>query len=58
LPSKQVSLVLFLVIFKYITLIIVCDRHSAMTYYNFGNNKGKQILYTMLTVVQITGIIK
>jgi hypothetical protein len=29
-----------------------------MRYYNLGNNKGKQILYTMLKVVQITGVIK
>jgi hypothetical protein len=58
LPSKQVSLILFLIIFKYIALIIVCDRHSAITYYNFDNNKGNQILYMVLKVVQITGIIK
>ena len=44
LPKKQVSLVLFLVIFEYIALIIICDRYNAMRYYSLGNNKGKQIL--------------
>ena len=53
LPSKQVSFILFLIMFKYITLIIVCDCHSAMRYSNLGN-----IFYIMLKVVQITCIIK
>ena len=44
LPNKQVFLVLFLIIFEYIALIIVCDCHTAMRYYSLGNNKGKQIM--------------